>query len=224
MKFYDAIIYHKRFNKEYEFKFEGFYCKTRDLNIKEKNIAASYDQKDYLYHSENLESDIKKIILDDKNIKILDSDIIEIQFFPKILGFHFNPLVIYRVFDCEEKFKCALLEVKNTFGGKHYYVLTSKDSYLDKTFHVSPFNKVEGQYHIILNDNFCQIDLIKENKIVFSASIEGKENINLNKNIIIKYPLYGFKILYEIHKHAAFLLLKNNKFYGTMNRKRGNIC
>jgi DUF1365 family protein len=116
------------------------------------------------------------------------------------------------------------LEVNNTFGGKHYYALSSNDCNVKKSFQVSPFNKIEGEYHIVLKNDFCKIDLVKDKELVFTASIEGKENANLENLVIAKFPLYGFKILYEIHRQALLLFLKRNKFYGSMGKEKGNIC
>jgi len=55
-------------------------------------------------------------------------------------------------------------------------------------------------------------------------AIVGVENSFLKKYAWLKYPFYGYKIIFEIHKHALLLFLKKNKFYGTLNKKEGNIC
>lgn len=222
MKFYDAIIYHKRFNNEHEIKFNGFYCTNEDLNTPVGSII-SYNPKDFLFLNNDLKSDVINIIKDETSLDV-SNDRIEIQFFPKIFGFSFNPIVIYRVYDENFKIKCALLEVSNTWGGKHFYVVTSPDSYIKKQFHVSPFNRIEGDYHIILNDTKCEVNIFVNGKQTFTSCIEGFENSLLEKHVWLKYPLYGYKILFEIHKHALLLFFKKNKFYGTMNNKKGNIC
>jgi len=222
MKFYDAIIYHKRINKEHSFKFKGFYCTTDDLNNPE-GIFVTYDPKDYLLGNDDLKSDVINIIKSETNLDV-SKDKIEIQFFPKIFGFNFNPLVIYRVYDNNSNIKCALLEVSNTWGGKHFYVVTSLDSYVKKQFHVSPFNQIEGDYHVVISDKKCQVNINVDGSEIFTSSIEGFENSFLKIFAWLKYPVYGYRIMFEIHKHAFLLFLKKNKFYGTLNKKEGNIC
>ena len=119
-------------------------------------------------------------------------------------------MVIYRVYEKDGSIVCALLEVSNTFGGKHYYVLRELPAVVKKKFHVSPFNEIDGNYLIELKDDFCKFDLIVDNQKKFTASIDGKENDLLRNKLIFKFPFYGFKVLYEIHKEAFKIFLKKN--------------
>ena len=65
----------------------------------------------------------------------------------------FNPVIFYYCFDDEDKIVYHIAEVHNTFGEGHLYILedggkskVGTEYLVPKEFHVSPFNKVEGDY------------------------------------------------------------------------------
>ena len=71
-----------------------------------------------------------------------------------VLKHTFNPFIFYYCFDDEGTVVYHIAEVHNTFGEGHLYILNNGDEseigdeYLvPKEFHVSPFNKVEGDYN-----------------------------------------------------------------------------
>ncbi|KAL1911944.1 hypothetical protein Sste5344_002139 [Sporothrix stenoceras] len=87
----------------------------------------------------------------------------------KFLGYHFNPISFWYLYDTEKQLKAIVLEVNNTFGERRMYYLplvlterngeeSSKKGTLlfkqawPKDFHVSPFNSRKGSYELLAND------------------------------------------------------------------------
>ena len=80
---------------------------------------------------------------------------IELQCFPRVLGFVFNPVNFWFCHDASGALMAVLAEVNNTFGERHNYLLANADGRpigdgqvieCDKVFHVSPFMAVGGYY------------------------------------------------------------------------------
>lgn len=65
---------------------------------------------------------------------------------PRFLGYSFNPLTIYYVYD--SALVALILEVHNTFAEKHIYVIpySTTSQSIARRFHVSPFNDRLGSY------------------------------------------------------------------------------
>ncbi|CCG81773.1 Putative uncharacterized protein [Taphrina deformans PYCC 5710] len=79
---------------------------------------------------------------------------------PRLLGYSFNPVSFHYVYDTNDRLRVVVLEVNNTFGEKHVYVLqqdladevprkgyTSAQTF-PRRFHVSPFNDRSGSYRL----------------------------------------------------------------------------
>ncbi len=120
---------------------------------------------------------------------------------PAIASFGFNPVNFYIGKDRKGNFFDLILEINNTFGEKHIYrvdVASAKNSdgaffwTIQKKFHVSPFNKVEGEYALKLKESgeefFIEINLIKDSQMFFSSFVKGKA-IPFSKAGILKILL-----------------------------------
>ena len=70
--------------------------------------------------------------------------------YPRVFGYVFKPVSFWYCHDDKGALRTVVVEVNNTFGERHIYVL--KDVKLgvpqeaDKVFHVSPFCEVRGRY------------------------------------------------------------------------------
>lgn len=113
---------------------------------------------------------------------------------PRYLGYAFNPVNFYLVLH-EGRLHCALAEVNNTFGDRHVYPLpdleqvdaNTWEAHLGKSFHVSPFNDLEGYYHFIFKleaDSLClTVNLYREDKRHMSTWLSGKAQTLSSGNI-----------------------------------------
>lgn len=64
-------------------------------------------------------------------------------------GYAFDPLTVYWCTDQDEQPVAVIAEVRNTYGGRHAYLLQPDDravAHAEKQFYVSPFNDVSGSY------------------------------------------------------------------------------
>lgn len=80
---------------------------------------------------------------------------IELQTFPRLLGFVFNPVSFWFCHGPDGTLRAVVAEVNNTFGERHCYLLRHPEGSAignggtieaRKVFHVSPFCAVEGAY------------------------------------------------------------------------------
>ncbi|WP_425084907.1 DUF1365 domain-containing protein [Ruegeria profundi] len=74
---------------------------------------------------------------------------------PRVLGHVFNPVSFWFCFDRDRQLYAVVAEVTNTYGTRHSYVChkpgfavidPSDRVVADKLMHVSPFQKIEGNY------------------------------------------------------------------------------
>jgi len=90
---------------------------------------------------------------------------------PRFIGYSFNPLTAYYIYDLEHI--VTVLEVHNTFGEKHIYVISHSDHpgrsiYISRRFHVSPFNDRLGTYQFRSTSS--------ENRISIELTLVTPEN------------------------------------------------
>ncbi len=79
--------------------------------------------------------------------------------FPRILGYGFNPLAVWYCRDAGGQMQAVILEVRNTFGEKHQYLISCagrldprQAHVVDKQFHVSPFIGMDARYRFRLTE------------------------------------------------------------------------
>ena len=244
---YNGTVIHKRFKpKEHFFKYNVFSLlidlseldelnkKIRFFSFNKFNLI-SFHEKD---HGERDGSSIiewVKLNLKNNNISY-DKIKIKLLCYPRILGYVFNPLSVFFVYDENEKLISILYEVKNTFGEQHTYVFrVDNESNLiqnncSKKFHVSPFIEMDCKYFFrILNPNKKLSIIIdqydKDGKILF-ASQDGKRSDLDSKQLIksyLKHPLMTFKIISAIHFEAFKLWAKGIKFIKKKLKIKNNI-
>ena len=84
-----------------------------------------------------------------------------LQCLPRMLGHAFKPASVWYCHRADGTLAAAVVEVHNTFGERHCYLLSGPDLRFGveqaaaKVFHVSPFCRVEGQYRF----RFLRTDL-----------------------------------------------------------------
>ena len=70
---------------------------------------------------------------------------------PRVLGYCFNPISVYWCDDETGAQECVVVEVHNTYGDRHAYVVRPDvhgKATVDKALYVSPFNDVSGRYDL----------------------------------------------------------------------------
>ena len=243
---YNGTVIHKRFKpKVHFFKYKVFslFIDLSELNILEKKISffshnsfnlISFFDKD---HGERDGSSLINWV--NKNLKknnIFFEDIkIKLLCYPRILGYVFNPLSVFYVYDKKDNLISILYEVKNTFGEQHTYIFKVKNNDIlqhscSKKFHVSPFIEMNCNYYFKTLKPGEKISVIidqyQSNEKLLYASQDGKRVNFTSAELIksyLKHPLMTFKIILAIHFEAFKLWVKGIKFVKKKLKIKNNI-
>lgn len=147
----------------------------------------------------------------------------------KYFGYGFNPVSFYYCFDSEGmNVEAIVVEVNNTpWGEQHCYVLNLNDIdpvhnefYLEKQFHVSPFNPMDQKYIWKLSSPDEHLNVYMQNyndgaKVfdpVLSLSSKDINHLSLSK-VLFRFPFMTMKIVGAIYYEALKLWLKRTPVY-----------
>lgn len=130
---------------------------------------------------------------------------------PRFLGYTFNPVSFWYLYDSDTRLKYMILEVNNTFGERRMYLLRPDDAKHDsgvdiaapaqsdpedttkklvfaetweKDFHVSPFNSRKGSYSLRATDPL--------------AAYEETGHINIDSTIVLRSSKDSAKIVARV--------------------------
>ena len=243
---YNGTVIHKRFKPRFHFfKYKVFslLIDLSELNILDKNISFfSYNRFNLIsfYDKDHGERDGKSLVewvkknlnenkIDHENVKI------KLLCYPRILGYVFNPLSVFYVYNKKEELISILYEVKNTFGEQHtYFFKVANDNLLqhncEKKFHVSPFIEMNCNYFFRILKPSQKISVIIDqyqlNEKILYASQDGIR-VDLTSSELIKsylkHPFMTFKIISAIHYEAFKLWTKGIRFIKKKFKIKNNI-
>ncbi|MGA5823335.1 DUF1365 domain-containing protein [Kitasatospora sp. NPDC094028] len=96
------------------------------------------------------------------------------------LGYVFNPMTVYWCRDGAGRPLCTVVEVHNTYGGRHRYLLPPDPegrAESAKDFYVSPFFPVDGRYRMVLPEPGRRLRLTvhleRRGGRAFTATVRG---------------------------------------------------
>ncbi len=244
---YNGKVIHKRFKpKEHFFKYKVFslfidLSELNQLNDKLKFFSLnrfnliSFFEKD---HGDRDGSSLMEWVKNNLSNNRISTENISVKLlcYPRILGYVFNPLSIFFVYDKNENLISILYEVKNTFGEQHTYVFKVEgDNKLiqnncSKKFHVSPFIEMDCNYFFKILYPGEKLSVVidqydQEGKILF-ASQDGERCELTSKNLMksyLKHPLMTFKIISAIHFEAFKLWIKGIRFIKKKLKIKNNL-
>ena len=235
---YEGPIVHKRYHqKKHKFKYNVFNLLLNiddlsGLNKKYKLFSYnrfnlfSFHDKDHGKKDGTSVKDWIFEILVNCEIRISKDELKVFGLcYPRILGYVFNPISVWSVYDKKNILRLLIYEVRNTFGEDHSYVvkINNENDKLNhnrkKRFHVSPFIDLNASYNFSTNINNEKANItIKESNNdnpILLASFNGKSKKFNDWNLFLlffKYPLMTLKVIYGIHIQALFLWIKRVKF------------
>ena len=243
---YNGTVIHKRFKpKVHFFKYQVFslLIDLSELDILDKKISffsynsfnlISFFDKDHGERNgtsliEWVKKNLKENKINNENIKI------KLLCYPRILGYVFNPLSVFYVYNNNDNLVSILYEVKNTFGEQHTYIFKVENNNLlqhncEKKFHVSPFIEMNCNYFFRILKPAEKISVIidqyQSNEKILYASQDGKRSDFTSSELIksyLKHPLMTFKIISAIHFEAFKLWAKGIKFIKKRIKIKNNI-
>ncbi|HXP49038.1 MAG TPA: DUF1365 domain-containing protein [Bacteroidia bacterium] len=144
----------------------------------------------------------------------------------RTLGYQFNPVSFYFIYE-NEKPVCCVAEVGNTFGEMKLFLLNSetlsKNQFLYRTkkyFYVSPFieHDVDFDFHLsVPNDKLnLRIDDYRGEDRFFIATVTGNKKEITQLRLIwyaLRFPFITLKIISLIHWNALLLWLKKIPYH-----------
>jgi DUF1365 family protein len=161
---------------------------------------------------------------------------VELLCYPRLFGYVFNPLSVYFCRDGKGDLLATVHEVRNTFGGRHAYVLpTDPDSgsaslirqSTDKVFLVSPFNPVTGTYRFAMRPPADAVSVVIRHHDcdgpVLDAAFAARREIFSSAGLlraIVAHPFMTHTVVAAIHWEAFKLWLKGVPFLGGPGRQK----
>ena len=244
---YSGSVIHKRFKpKEHFFKYKVFslFLDLSELNELDDKLnffslnkfnLISFHEVDHGNRDGSSLLDWVKNNLSNNNVSTVNIRV-KLLCYPRILGYVFNPLSVFFVYDQNENLISILYEVKNTFGEQHTYFFKVENqnkliqNNCSKKFHVSPFIEMNCNYFFKILNPAQKLSVIidqydQKGKILF-ASQDGERSDLTSKNLMksyLKHPLMTFKIISAIHFEAFKLWMKGIRFIKKKFKIKNNL-
>ena len=156
--------------------------------------------------------------------------------YPRVWGYTFKPVSFWFCHrapdDQDGALRAIVVEVNNTFGERHFYVLDharyGEEIATHKAFHVSPFCPVEGGYRFRFMRtesanaalpgarSIARIDYDDAAGPLIQTSVSGvlePMTAASLRRAMWRYPAMTFGVVFHIHLQAAILWLKRVKFW-----------
>ena len=166
------------------------------------------------------------LYLKGKGVEIMDERIMILTNL-NVLGYNFNPVSFYYIFNKNNEPICSIAEVGNTFGELKPYLLTNKNLtgnkyHLNTTkyFYVSPFFDHDSNFdfNLTIPDEKLniRIDTFKGEDRVFISTLTGNKKPLTNANLVwysVRFPLITLKIIFLIHWNALLLWIKKIPYH-----------
>jgi len=140
----------------------------------------------------------------------------------------------YRVFSLlldhhrDGSLRAVLVEVNNTFGEHHFYLLSNSGSPLDwpvtqsveKVFHVSPLMGMEANYDFRLAEPSDRLSVLirqyQDGQLTLVASQQGDGYALSDRRLLtaaLQIPLMTFKVMAAIHWQALKIWSRGASFF-----------
>jgi DUF1365 family protein len=134
----------------------------------------------------------------------------------RVFGYVFDPASFYLCRDESGTLRVVIVEVHNTHGERHLYVLHPADAArqgfeaaMEKDFYVSPFIDIRGRYRVLVRDDERRLRITineeQDGKLVLHASLDLARRPLSDRSLatmLIRHPLVTWKTTVMIHVHA----------------------
>lgn len=137
---------------------------------------------------------------------------------PRVLGSAFNPITVYWCHNPEGQLLCTVVEVHNTYGDRHAYLLHPDErgrAEVEKALYVSPFNHLAGRYRLSVPkpDAHLSVQVVLERPghDPFVASLTGRAlpvNVLTVLRLAFTQPVEPLAVAARIRFHGIRLWLR----------------
>lgn len=153
---------------------------------------------------------------------------VDLLCFPRVLGYTFNPLAIWYCRHRDGSLRAVLLEVSNTFGERHGYLLHADGDPLEwpvrqaraKCFHVSPFVGMQAEYRFRLGEPGDRLEIgireLQEDRLMLVAAQVARAEPFTSAALLralLAVPFLTFKVMAMIHWQALKIWLRGATFF-----------
>ena len=158
----------------------------------------------------------------------LDGGRIRLLAMPRILGYAFNPLSVWYCEHRDGRPRAVLLEVRNTFGEHHHYLLHEGGAPIHwpvratkpKRFHVSPFIDMTPFYAFRLGEPGARLRITiqeyQNNELMLVATQSGQARAFSDRNLLRTFaamPWATARIMVLIHWQALKIWLRGGRYH-----------
>ncbi len=145
---------------------------------------------------------------------------------PRVLGYVFNPLTLFYCLDDEGTLTHVVAEVRNTYGGRHAYLMPADDLHTEKAFYVSPFYPVDGRYTMRtpLPDERLTVSvaLRRDGEPPFVAAMTGVRRDGAKLRDALRRPWETRAVPAGIRMHGIALFLKGLRLHPRPTHERSD--
>jgi DUF1365 family protein len=136
----------------------------------------------------------------------------------RVLGHVFDPMSAFWCFAADGGLRAVLVEVHNTYGGRHAYAVQPDERGLatvDKALYVSPFNDVSGTYRLGFalspQQALVTVRLDRDGAPVISTSVRGRcvpATPGRVAATLLRHPFMPQRVTLLIRRHGIALWLR----------------
>lgn len=157
---------------------------------------------------------------------------------PRVLGYGFNPISLYYCDDAAGQPLATIVEVHNTFGEHHVYVLRAaadsgrpQSADKPKRFHVSPFFDRSGYYrfHVLAPRQRMGVGVRlydDQQRLKIATTLRGERHALTTAAIAraaAAVPFMSIKVISAIHWQALRIWLRGAVFHAKPDPHRRNV-
>ncbi len=232
----EGVVRHRRVEPAYALEHDVFYVAldldeldvvphaTRTISRGRWNVLSFHDED----HLDPPAVDVRARILEQLRAEGLDPDGVQVTLVTNLrfLGYVFNPASFFLCRDRAGELRAVIVEVHNTHGERHLYVLRGKpgaptftDS-MDKAFYVSPFIEMTGRYTVRVRDEPTRLRItINEDQgdgLLLHTSLDldrRRLSDRMVLRMLVRHPFVTHKTIGMIHVHALRLWLRGARFH-----------